>query len=200
MVAFVYSCGEEEKHIQEQALVKRILNGDEAAFRELVTTYRHYLFQTIFAIVRHAKDAEDLSQDVWTRIYFSLPQYQMKGLKTWMTRIAVNRAIDFKRSASRRREEMTAEMEEPLQSSDTYPYTEHGVEQEVMLNETTELVRKKLHQIPSNYYEVLTAYYIHHQSYQDIANAQGVTVKTVESKLYRAKQWLRNNWKEEEFL
>ncbi|MCY9666886.1 sigma-70 family RNA polymerase sigma factor [Paenibacillus alginolyticus] len=176
------------------------MNGDEAAFRELVTTYRHYLFQTIFAIVRHAKDAEDLSQDVWTRIYFSLPQYQMKGLKTWMTRIAVNRAIDFKRSASRRREEMTAEMEGPLQSSDTYPYTEHGVEQEVMLNETTELVRKKLHQIPANYHEVLTAYYIHHQSYQDIANAQGVTVKTIESKLYRAKQWLRNNWKEEEFL
>lgn len=200
MVAFVYSCGEEEKHIQEQALVKRILNGDEAAFRELVTTYRHYLFQTIFAIVRHAKDAEDLSQDVWTRIYFSLPQYQMKGLKTWMTRIAVNRAIDFKRSAIRRREEMTAEMEEPLQSSDTYPYTEHGVEHEVMLNETTELVRKKLHQIPANYHEVLTAYYIHHQSYQDIADAHGVTVKTVESKLYRAKQWLRNHWKEEEFL
>ncbi|MGO4269536.1 RNA polymerase sigma factor [Paenibacillus sp. TAF58] len=74
------------------------------------------------------------------------------------------------------------------------------MEHEVMLNETTELVRKKLHQIPVNYHEVLTAYYIHHQSYQDIANAHGVTVKTVESKLYRAKQWLRNNWKEEEFL
>ncbi|MDQ0903022.1 sigma-70 family RNA polymerase sigma factor [Paenibacillus sp. V4I7] len=176
------------------------MNGDEAAFRELVTTYRHHLFQTIYAIVRHAKDAEDLSQDVWTRIYFSLPQYQMKGLKTWMTRIAVNRAIDFKRSASRRKEEMTAEMGEPIQSSGTHRYFEHGVEHEVMLNETTELVRKKLHQIPANYHEVLTAYYIHHQSYQDIANAHGVTVKTVESKLYRAKQWLRNNWKEEEFL
>lgn len=203
MVAFVYSCGEEEKHIQEQELVTRILNGDEAAFRELVATYRQYLFQTIYAIVRHTKDAEDLSQDVWSRIYFSLPQYQMKGLKTWMTRIAVNRAIDFKRSASRRREEMTAEMEVPMQAGQpagTLAFSSNGVEQEVLMKETTELVRKKLHEIPVNYHEVLTAYYIQHQSYQDIASAHGVTVKTIESKLYRAKQWLRNNWKEEDFM
>ncbi|MDD9271996.1 RNA polymerase sigma factor [Paenibacillus sp. GCM10023248] len=203
VVTFVYSCGEEEKHIQERELVERILNGDQAAFRELVATYRQYLFQTIYAIVRHTKDAEDLSQDVWSRIYFSLPQYQMKGLKTWMTRIAVNRAIDFKRSASRRREEVTAEMEDSIQADPTagpYPSSSHSVEQEVMTRETTELVRRKLHQIPANYHEVLTAYYIHHQSYQDIAAANGVTVKTVESKLYRAKQWLRNNWKEEDFL
>ncbi|NHW39062.1 sigma-70 family RNA polymerase sigma factor [Paenibacillus aceris] len=180
-----------------------MLNGDEAAFRELVATYRQYLFQTIFAIVRHTKDAEDLSQDVWSRIYFSLPQYQMKGLKTWMTRIAVNRAIDFKRSASRRREEMTAEMEVTIQAGQTaatHLSSSGGVEQEVLMKETSELVRRKLHQIPANYHEVLTAYYIHHQSYQDIASAHGVTVKTIESKLYRAKQWLRNNWKEEDFL
>ncbi|WP_202556211.1 sigma-70 family RNA polymerase sigma factor [Paenibacillus silvestris] len=181
------------------------MNGDEAAFRELVATYRQYLFQTIYAIVRHTKDAEDLSQDVWSRIYFSLPQYQMKGLKTWMTRIAVNRAIDFKRSASRRREEMTAEMEVPMQAqaaqpAGTFAFSSNGVEHEVLMKETTELVRKKLHEIPANYHEVLTAYYIQHQSYQDIASAHGVTVKTIESKLYRAKQWLRNNWKEEDFM
>ena len=71
--------------------------------------YRPFIWQTIFAIVRHKKDAEDLSQEVWTRIYFSLPQYERKGLKTWMTRIAVNRAIDFKRAASRRKEDVVAE-------------------------------------------------------------------------------------------
>ncbi|WP_205516931.1 sigma-70 family RNA polymerase sigma factor [Paenibacillus sp. SYP-B3998] len=190
--------GEEEGHIQEDTLVQRILNGDESAFRELVTTYRHYLFQTIYAVVRHPKDAEDLTQDVWTRIYFSLPQYQMKGLKTWMTRIAVNRAIDFKRASSRKREEMTAEIEEPLQLKAADHY--YDLENEVLMNETSLLVREKLDQIPANYQDVLMAYYLHHQTYQDIAAAQGVTVKTVESKLYRAKQWLRKNWKEEDFF
>ncbi|NEW08925.1 sigma-70 family RNA polymerase sigma factor [Paenibacillus sp. SYP-B3998] len=175
-----------------------MLNGDESAFRELVTTYRHYLFQTIYAVVRHPKDAEDLTQDVWTRIYFSLPQYQMKGLKTWMTRIAVNRAIDFKRASSRKREEMTAEIEEPLQLKAADHY--YDLENEVLMNETSLLVREKLDQIPANYQDVLMAYYLHHQTYQDIAAAQGVTVKTVESKLYRAKQWLRKNWKEEDFF
>ncbi|MEW9702367.1 RNA polymerase sigma factor [Paenibacillus sp. SI8] len=191
-------CGEEEESIQEDTLVQRILDGDESAFRELVTAYRHYLFQTIYAVVRHPKDAEDLAQDVWTRIYFSLPQYQMKGLKTWMTRIAVNRAIDFKRSASRKREEMTAEIEDPDQHTIAHHFND--LEHEVVMNETAHLVREKLDQIPANYQDVLTAYYLHHQTYQDIAAAQGVTVKTVESKLYRAKQWLRKNWKEEDFI
>ncbi|MBD0384357.1 RNA polymerase sigma factor [Paenibacillus sedimenti] len=190
--------GEEEESIQEDTLVQRILAGDESAFRELVATYRQYLFQTIYAIVRHPKDAEDLTQDVWTRIYFSLPQYQMKGLKTWMTRIAVNRAIDFKRSASRKREEMTAEIEDPVQTIATHHHND--LEHEVVMNETARLVRTKLDQIPANYQDVLSAYYLDHQTYQDIADAQGVTVKTVESKLYRAKQWLRKNWKEEDFL
>ncbi|OPH51298.1 RNA polymerase subunit sigma [Paenibacillus ferrarius] len=178
-----------------------MLNGDESAFRELVSTYRHYVFQTIYAIVRHTKDAEDLSQDVWTRIYFSLPQYQMKGLKTWITRIAVNRSIDFKRSANRKREDTTAEMEISVQAAaEPLFHQQRAVEHEVIMNETAQLVRKRLHQIPPNYQEVLTAYYIQHQSYQDIADAHGITVKTVESKLYRAKQWLRKNWKEEDFL
>ncbi|MDR6553690.1 sigma-70 family RNA polymerase sigma factor [Paenibacillus qinlingensis] len=197
---FVYSCGEEEKHIEEHSLVDRIVKGDEAAFRELVIRYRPYILQTIFAIVRHQKDAEDLSQEVWTRIYFSLPQYEKKGLKTWMTRIAVNRAIDFKRASSRRKEDIIAEFEEAVTpTGQAPPHLEHSVEHEVLIKETTEFIRHKLDQIPSNYQDVLLAYYIHHQSYQDIANAQGVTIKTVESKLYRAKQWVRNRWKEEEF-
>jgi len=177
--------------------VQRILDGDESAFRELVAAYRQYLFQTIYAVVRHPKDAEDLTQDVWTRIYFSLPQYQMKGFKTWITRIAVNRAIDFKRAASRKKEEMTAEIIDSVQGGAVHH--DNHLEREVVLKETVQLVRSKLDQIPSNYQDVLMAYYLQHQSYQDIAEEQGVTVKTVESKLYRAKQWLRKNWKEEDF-
>ncbi|CAN7165814.1 RNA polymerase sigma factor [Paenibacillus sp. LjRoot56] len=196
--SLVYSCGEEEKHIEEHVLIDRILKGDETAFRELIARYRPYILQTISAIVRHQKDAEDLSQEVWTRIYFSLPRYEKKGLKTWMTRIAVNRAIDFKRATSRRKEDSVAGFEEALSSAGPTP-SELSVEQEVLIRETTEFVRHKLHQIPANYQDVLLAYYIHQQSYQDIADAQGITIKTVESKLYRAKMWLRNHWKEEEF-
>ncbi|WNR46947.1 sigma-70 family RNA polymerase sigma factor [Paenibacillus roseipurpureus] len=184
--------------MEEITLIDRIRTGDESAFRELVTMHRSYIFQTIFAVVRHKKDAEDLSQEVWTRIYFSLPQYEGKGFKTWITRIAVNRAIDFKRASSRRKEDFIAEIEEAVPMTGAPPL-EQGVEHEILLRETTAFVREKLHQIPPNYQDVLQAYYIHHQSYQDIAHAQGITIKTVESKLYRAKMWVRNHWKEEEF-
>ncbi|AIM05655.1 RNA polymerase sigma factor SigW [Bacillus anthracis] len=47
-------------------------------------TYRHYIFQVIFSILRHEEDAKDVTQEVFVKIHASLPNYQFRGLKTWM--------------------------------------------------------------------------------------------------------------------
>ncbi|HZG59424.1 MAG TPA: sigma factor [Anoxybacillus sp.] len=95
-----------ESEIQDEALIAKVKKGNEHAFRLLVEKYRHYLFKTVYAIIRNEKDAEDVTQEVFVRIYLSLPQYQSQGFKTWMTCIAVNYAIDVKRKMQRQREEI----------------------------------------------------------------------------------------------
>ncbi|TDF93604.1 sigma-70 family RNA polymerase sigma factor [Paenibacillus piri] len=156
--------------------------------------YSSYLYHAVYSVLRSAKDAEDVTQEALLKIYASLPQYQYQGLKTWMTRIAVNKAIDHKRAMERKREQLTADIEDMLPEDST-----HTVEEEVLENQRRQQIKQYLDDIPANYREVVVAYYIEDKSYQEIAAEQGVTLKTVESKLYRAKQWIRKHWKEEEW-
>ncbi|MFH5187006.1 sigma-70 family RNA polymerase sigma factor [Paenibacillus sp. TAB 01] len=128
------------------------------------------------------------------KIYASLPQYRHQGLKTWMTRIAVNKAIDFKRAAERKREQLSDEIELLIPADEEY-----SLEDEVLSKQQQQKIRDYLDHMPDNYREVVVAFYMEDKSYQEIAAEQGVALKTVESKLYRAKQWLRKHWKEEEW-
>ncbi|MFC9778715.1 RNA polymerase sigma factor [Paenibacillus chitinolyticus] len=173
-----------------------MLAGDEEAFREVVRTYRNYVFQIVFSVVRHPKDAEDVMQEVFLKMYTSLPQTEVKGLKAWISRVAVNKAIDYKRKAYRQRETATDGMEEAMP-----PPSLSGSDTEDLLlsKELQALVMRKLEELPENYRDVIIAFYYEDKSYQQIADEQEVTVQTIKSKLYRAKQWIKQHWKEEEF-
>jgi RNA polymerase sigma factor (sigma-70 family) len=161
-----------------------------------VDKYGRYLFQAVYAVLRSTKDAEDVTQETLLKIYASLPQYQHQGFKTWITRIAVNKAIDFKRARERKKELLTDEwegLEIPAAQRD------NPVEDTVLIGERRERMRDILDRLPESYRDVVIAFYIDEKSYQQIANEQHLALKTVESKLYRAKQYMRKHWKEEEW-
>lgn len=148
-------------------------------------------------MLRDQKDAEDATQEVFLKIYYSLPTYEHKGLKTWMTRIAVNHAIDIQRKKRRRREELIDAFgtgEELLFKKG--PTLESKVERK----EQRKLVHQKLEELPENYREVIVGFYIEEKSYQQMAEEQNVQKKTIETKLYRARQWMKKHWKEDDFI
>lgn len=176
-------------------MIQDILAGDEEAFGKLIQAYRHHLYHAAFAILRHPKDTEDVIQEVFVQVYLSLAHYQSQGLKAWLTRIAVNKAIDYKRRAKRIKEELT----ETLEYAETSSQLKNDVETPFMQKVGRELLENRLHQLPANYREVLYAYYFQEKSYQEIADEQGIAIKSVESKLYRAKMWIRKNWSEGDF-
>lgn len=178
--------------INDQVLIQKILSGNDHAFRLLVEKYRTDLFRKIFAVLRDQKDAEDATQEAFIKIFHSLPQYQNQGFKTWMTRIAVNYAIDVKRKQDRRREEIVESIEyrsPPTQS----------VEAELISKEQQLLVKERLEELPDNYRNVIYGFYIAEKSYQQMAEEQQVGVKTIETRLYRARQWMKKHWKEGDF-
>jgi RNA polymerase sigma factor (sigma-70 family) len=186
--------GKGERTINEEALIEKVLDGNDRAFRLLVEKYRNDVFRTIFAVLRDQKEVEDAAQEVFMKIYLSLPQYQNQGFKTWITRIAVNQAIDIKRKQARRREEVAEELELPLAG-----IAKDSVEKEILETDRRRLVRKKLDELPDNYRDVIYGFYIAEKSYQQMAEEQNVQVKTIEMKLYRARHWMKRNWKEDDF-
>ena len=171
-----------------------MLEGNDHAFRLLVEKYRNDVFRTVFAVLRDQKEAEDAAQEVFMKIYTSLSQYENQGFKTWLTRIAVNHAIDVKRKQARRREDVVDSLEQQVPGT-----PKNSVEKEVIAQDQRRLVQKKLNEVPENYREVIYGFYIAEKSYQQMADEQNVQVKTIETKLYRARNWIKKNWKEDDF-
>lgn len=179
----------------DSALIEKVKSGNQHAFRILVEKYRMHIFHSIYAILRNQQDAEDAAQEVFLKIFASLPQYEDQGFKTWITRIAVNHAIDIKRKKVRRKEDHIVELLPEKTNMKKVTTEDH-----VMLNEQKRQVRKRLEELPSNYREVVEGFYIKEKTYQQLAEEQQVQVKTIETKLYRARQWMKKHWKEDDFL
>ncbi|MCM3570459.1 sigma-70 family RNA polymerase sigma factor [Neobacillus mesonae] len=171
-----------------------MLEGNDHAFRLLVEKYRNDVFRIAFAVLRDQKEAEDAAQEVFIKIYTSLSQYENQGFKTWMTRIAVNHAIDIQRKKTGRKIEIVEELEDQALGSPP-----DSVEKKIIENDRRRLVRKRLGELPDNYREVIFGFYIEEKSYQQLAEEQNVHVKTIETKLYRARNWMKKNWKEDDF-
>jgi RNA polymerase sigma factor (sigma-70 family) len=197
----VYLRGEGEKDIQEQELIALVLDGDADAFRSIIEAYQEYVYRVAFSVLRHPKDAEDAAQEAFAKIYFSLSRYEGQGFKTWITRIAVNAAIDHKRKLGRRPAESLEEREprQDVRPQGVLSVAPESVEDSLLRKERAQLIARYLNDIPDNYRGIITAFYMEEKSHQQIASEQGIALKTVESKLYRARGWMKKHWKEEDF-
>ncbi|MFB7638524.1 sigma-70 family RNA polymerase sigma factor [Peribacillus butanolivorans] len=175
-------------------LVEKVRGGNDHAFRILIETYKETILRTVYSVLRNQKDAEDVTQEVFIKIYTSLPQYKNQGFKTWITRIAVNHAIDLKRKRERQKEES-----HEVQPSEAHLGLSDDVEAVFFRNEKRKQVLRKLNDLPEGYRAVVYGYYIQEKTFQQIAEEQQIQVKSVEVKLYRARNWMRKHWKEEDF-
>jgi RNA polymerase sigma factor (sigma-70 family) len=178
----------------DSEVVRLVLAGDKAAFRVLLERYRSYVYQVAFSVLKEPRYAEDAAQEAFVKLYYALPQYEHQGFKTWLTRIALNQAIDVKRKLQRQRED-------PVDWTEAEPaaFSDSPADSDALRNLGAEELRQKLGDMPDSYRQVVHAYYFEDLSYQEIAKKHSVAVKTVESQLYRARLWMRKHWKEEDF-
>src|ERR1700740_3159028 len=86
-------------------LIIRARDGDGAAFNQLVSAYRKRILGTIGRLIGHPEDVEDVGQEVFLRLYFSLDQLRTPEVfEPWLYRLTVNAAYDYMRRQRRRPE------------------------------------------------------------------------------------------------
>jgi RNA polymerase sigma-70 factor (ECF subfamily) len=90
--------------LTEQELISGLLKGDETAFKTLVNTYKKMVYNTVLGFVQHMHDAEDVTQDVFIKVYENIGRFkQQSKLSTWIYRISITQAIDFTRHKNRKK-------------------------------------------------------------------------------------------------
>ncbi|KEO84543.1 RNA polymerase sigma factor [Tumebacillus flagellatus] len=169
-------------------LIREVLAGDETCYRLLVERYQSLVYTIALRMVRDRTEAQDIAQDVFLKAYRTLGDFREEAsFKTWICKIATNRSIDWKRKHGVRQEK-TAQVEEAAWIPDT------GVErpdQALIRRETQAEVRRVIEEMPEKYRSILVMYHFQNMSYQDIAEDQKISPRTVETRLYRAKQMMR---------
>ena len=94
-------------------LIKRAQNGDAVAFNEVVLAYRKRILGTIARLIARPDDVEDVGQEVFLRLYFSLDQLRSPEVfEPWLYRLTVNAAYDYLRKQRRRQESRMADLSE----------------------------------------------------------------------------------------
>src|ERR1700686_1175904 len=94
-------------------LIERAQKGDSAAFNEIVLTYRKRILGTITRLIARPEDVEDVAQEVFLRLYFSLDQLRTAQVfEPWLHRLTVNAAYDYLRKQKRRQEFRMSDLSE----------------------------------------------------------------------------------------
>jgi RNA polymerase sigma-70 factor, ECF subfamily len=168
-----------DQHEDDAALVARCLDGDQAAFEQLVERYQRLLFTVAIRIVGDYDEASDATQNALVNAYQKLHTFDRnRRFFSWIYRILLNECLN------RRRDRRVFE---PLSPE----LAQVGSPAELLeASEQRARVQAAILALPPAYREVVVLKYFGELPYEDIAEAVGVPVKTVKSRLHTARQRL----------
>ncbi|MDD3075363.1 MAG: RNA polymerase sigma factor [Proteiniphilum sp.] len=90
--------------MSDEQLIKDIISGNQAAFKNLMEKYQLQVFRTVMGFVHLKEDAEEVTQDIFVRVYQSLSSFHHDAeFSTWLYRITVNTSLNFLRSNRKNR-------------------------------------------------------------------------------------------------
>lgn len=172
-----------EANREEEAIVRRVLAGDTEGFAELIDRYKLAVYNLCARMLHDPTEAEDAAQEVFVRAYTQLHSYQPgRRFSTWILSIASHYCIDL----LRRRK--------PSVDLDTIAFWKQSEqpepEEQAMTTETRDEVRGLLEKLPDKYRGVTVLRYWQDMSYEEIADATGLSVATVKTRLFRARELL----------
>jgi RNA polymerase sigma-70 factor (ECF subfamily) len=150
--------------------------AEETEFEKLYRDYRSRVFGTAYRMVSNHADAEDVTQDVFVKVFKKLDSFRGESaLSTWIYRITMNTCLDFLR---RRKLRQTVPLEDE---------TEYGSQPMSI----AKLVEGTLPRMPEGYRQVFVLYDIQGLKHSEIAAALGITEGASKSQLHRARAFLR---------
>ena len=180
----------ENRLTEEAALVRRIQQRDEAAFRELVERYQNKVYSIIYGILRNHNDAEDIAQQVFAKIYFSIGSFDFRSsLLTWIYKITVNECYDYLRKRRVRKLVYESDLgdEEGVNMERSEPDLAPRIDERL---ERRDLALKLLGKLSPEDRSLMLLKEVEGHSVEELARMTGMNENTIKVKLFRARQKL----------
>ena len=177
---------------QEAAIVRKVLGGDANAFETLVLEYEKNVYNIALRMTGNSEDAADMTQEAFIKAYNSLQSFRGDSkFSVWLYRIVSNVCLDFLRSKNRR-PTVSLSVEDDDGEDTQLDVADESQSPELLLDRklTRDSVRRGLDSLPPDYRQILLLREIQGLSYDEIAQALGLEVGTVKSRIFRARKRL----------
>lgn len=167
--------------MDERQLVKDCLKGKPQAQKELYEQFSEKMLGVCYRYTKSLKDAEDILQEGFVKVFLGLNQYKFEGeLGAWIRRIMVNTALNYLKRNRKYRNEMVF-AEQPL-----HPVTDDNPVIRLQAKELADLVR----QLPPGYQTIFNLHAVEGYSHVEIGEMLGITDGTSRSQYARARATL----------
>jgi len=176
----------------EGALVRRAQAGDESAFQEIVERYQSKVFSIIHGIVRQRNDVEDIAQQVFAKVFFSIRNFDFRSsLITWIYKITVNECFDYLRKKKVRKLVYESDLSED--EVRRVENTEPSVDRQPSADSTLarrDYVLKLMSRVSEEERALLMLKEVEGYSVEELADMMSMNENTIKVKLFRARQKL----------
>jgi RNA polymerase sigma-70 factor (ECF subfamily) len=180
--------------LDESTLVSKAQAGDSSAFSDLVTRYQNKIYRLAKHITQNDEDAEDVLQEAFLKAYEHLDGFQGNSkFYTWIVRIAVNEALMKLR---KRKTDRSVPLDEPIDTGEEMVNREIAVwednpEQRYSRQEMQQILDEAVDTLKPDFRTVFVLRDIEELSTEETAEALGISVPAVKSRLLRARLALR---------
>jgi RNA polymerase sigma-70 factor (ECF subfamily) len=178
-------------------LVRRIKQGDEDAYEQMVHRYHARVYSLSYGVLRNAEDAEEATQDTFLTLYRKIGTFdESKKFFSWFYRVALNQAY----SRARRRKPATSTLVEeylPRFSADghvaspEFPDWSASIEDAAIARDLATRAGEFIAELPPTYRDVIWMYDVEEMSTADIAETLEISIPALKSRLHRARLYVR---------
>ena len=170
-------------------VVKRAQQGEDAAYNQLIQAYRKRILGTIGRLIGKPEDVEDVAQEVFVRLYFSLDQLREPEMfEPWLHRLTVNSAYDYLRKQKRRSESRMSDLsEQQVIMADAVASGTQRIEED-RRGQVRELVNSLLSEVSEEDRLLLTLKEVEGLSLKELEKIYKVNENALKVRLFRARQ------------
>lgn len=169
---------------EDNSYIAQFLAGEEEGFEILVMKYQNRVLNIVHSLIRQDRESEDIMQEVFLKVYRSLGSFKQRSqFSTWLYRIVVNTVYDFLR---KRRNFVSNEGILEMSA-----VTCAGPRDALLIREKEAMIQKALLGIPLKFRAAVVLKDIDGLSYIEISEVLRCSIGTVESRIYRARQFLK---------
>jgi RNA polymerase sigma factor (sigma-70 family) len=164
-------------------------------FRHVFETFKHRVFNTALGLVQNRHDAEDVTQEVFVNLHQTLSSFKGQSqLSTWIYRITVNKSLDFLKARQAKKRSgfivsLFGSKNDDDRPIDVPDFVHPGVQME--RQEAAAALFRAINQLPEQQKVAFTLSKVEGLSYQEIADVLQLSIPSIESLLFRAKQNLQ---------